>query len=169
MADEEKFRFETLSPRQLECLRIIAAPMTAKEAAATLGVSPKTVETHLRDAVLRLGLRDTREAVRALRSVEAVGSGITLTDFSRVTDSRRVAPPLSGAPTPDYVLREAFSSPEREVFPGAWIREPRPNELSRKARLIYIAGATAACMMTITTIIILLDALERLRLTFISG
>ena len=143
--------------------------MTAKEAAAVLGLSPKTVETHLRDAVQRLGLRDTREAIRALRAADALASGMTLTDQSRVSEPRPSAPIDPSAPKLEHVLKEAIAFPDRAVLPGAWMRGPLPNELSRKARLIYIAGATAACMMTIAAIIILIDALERLRLTILLG
>jgi DNA-binding NarL/FixJ family response regulator len=53
-----------LTPRQREVLRLIAAGRTMKEAAAILGVSPRTVETHKYQVMETLGLGTTAELVR---------------------------------------------------------------------------------------------------------
>ncbi len=57
-----------LSPREREVLRLLASGNSAKEAAAILGLSPKTVETHRAHIMDKLGIRDLAGLVRhALR------------------------------------------------------------------------------------------------------
>lgn len=57
-----------LTPRQIEILRLIALGSTNKEAARTLGISPKTVDFHRQDIMRRLDVHDvaglTRHAIR---------------------------------------------------------------------------------------------------------
>jgi len=52
-----------LSPRQLACLRLVAAGKTTLEIAAELGISNRTVEQYVADACARLGVRTRIEAV----------------------------------------------------------------------------------------------------------
>jgi len=53
-----------LTPRQREVLRLIAEGQTMKEAAAALGLSPRTVETHKYEMMQALGLRTTADLIR---------------------------------------------------------------------------------------------------------
>ncbi|WP_303638760.1 PA1136 family autoinducer-binding transcriptional regulator [Stenotrophomonas tuberculopleuritidis] len=55
----------TLSPREREVLRWVAAGRRQTDIAATLGLSARTVENHLRRARQRLGVATTAQAVRA--------------------------------------------------------------------------------------------------------
>jgi DNA-binding NarL/FixJ family response regulator len=55
---------EKLTPRQREVLRLLADGRTMKEAAASLGVSPRTVETHKYQIMEALGLGTTAELIR---------------------------------------------------------------------------------------------------------
>ena len=52
-----------LSPRQLACLKLVAAGKTTLEIAAELGISNRTVEQYVADACTRLGVRTRIEAV----------------------------------------------------------------------------------------------------------
>lgn len=52
-----------LSPRQLACLKRVAAGKTTLEIAAELGISNRTVEQYIADACTRLGVRTRIEAV----------------------------------------------------------------------------------------------------------
>ncbi|MFH7396916.1 response regulator transcription factor, partial [Pseudomonas syringae group genomosp. 7] len=54
-----------LSNREREVLRWVAAGRRQAEIAATLGLSTRTVENHLRHARQRLGVATTAQAVRA--------------------------------------------------------------------------------------------------------
>jgi DNA-binding NarL/FixJ family response regulator len=53
-----------LTPRQREVARLLADGRTMKEVAATLGLSPRTVETHKYQLMETLGLRSTAELIR---------------------------------------------------------------------------------------------------------
>jgi len=55
---------KTLTPRQREVLRLIAAGRTMKEIAAELGLSARTVETHKYQAMQTLGVTTTAELIR---------------------------------------------------------------------------------------------------------
>jgi DNA-binding NarL/FixJ family response regulator len=59
----------TLTPRQREVLQLIAKGHTAKEIAAELSVSPRTVETHKYEIMRALGLRKTADLVRYAQSI----------------------------------------------------------------------------------------------------
>lgn len=45
-----------LTPREIEVLRHIASGLTAKEAAAVLGISPKTAENHIQNLYAKIGV-----------------------------------------------------------------------------------------------------------------
>ncbi|TZG25956.1 helix-turn-helix domain-containing protein [Sphingomonas montanisoli] len=57
---------DNLTDRQKECLRLAARPMTSKEIARELGLSPRTVDWHLDRAVLVLGASGRFDAARRL-------------------------------------------------------------------------------------------------------
>jgi DNA-binding NarL/FixJ family response regulator len=57
-------RLETLSPRQLEVLRMVAEGHTTREIARHLRLSGKTVETHRSEIMKRLGIHDVVGLVR---------------------------------------------------------------------------------------------------------
>jgi DNA-binding CsgD family transcriptional regulator len=61
----------SLSPREREVLRWIAAGRRQTDIAATLGLSERTVENHLRRIRLRLAVATTAQAVKvAIQSGE---------------------------------------------------------------------------------------------------
>jgi DNA-binding NarL/FixJ family response regulator len=55
---------DTLSPRQREVLRLIAEGNTAKEAAAVLQISVRTIDAHRASIMRTLGIHDTSGLVR---------------------------------------------------------------------------------------------------------
>lgn len=57
---------ESLSPREIECVRLAGAGLEDKEIAARLGISPRTVGNHLHRAYGKLGVSDRRLAARRL-------------------------------------------------------------------------------------------------------
>lgn len=62
--ERESARTPELTPREREVLKLIAEGCTSKEAAAHLGVSPATVDTHRHRLSKKLGLRHRWQLVR---------------------------------------------------------------------------------------------------------
>jgi DNA-binding CsgD family transcriptional regulator len=54
-----------VTPRQLECLRWVQAGKSAYDIGVILGISPRTVDTHILEACARLGVRTRMQAVLA--------------------------------------------------------------------------------------------------------
>lgn len=55
-----------LTPQELQVARMLAAGRTTREAAAALFLSPKTIEYHLRNVYLKLGVRSRDELANAI-------------------------------------------------------------------------------------------------------
>lgn len=60
-----------LSERQKTCLRLVARGMSSKEIAKETGLSPRSVDTYITDAIALLGATNRRDAARALLEQEA--------------------------------------------------------------------------------------------------
>jgi DNA-binding NarL/FixJ family response regulator len=66
---KRKLKPHGLTPRQLEIVRLIAEGKSAKEAAAILAISPRTVEFHKYQIMQQLGLKTTAQLTQyAIRS-----------------------------------------------------------------------------------------------------
>ena len=61
---EEAEKLERLTPREREVLERAAQGLHAKEIAASLGISPRTVEVHKTRIMEKLGVRNVAELVR---------------------------------------------------------------------------------------------------------
>lgn len=89
--------FERLTPRERECLRLLAQHLSSKEIAKRLPLSPKTVDSYLDDARKRLGAPTRREAARLFADYElAYPRDLTGPTSDRVSD--RPTPPTPSAP-----------------------------------------------------------------------
>jgi len=64
VAGAERTRLSLLSDRELEVLRLVAAGLTSKEIAATLHLSPKTVDNHTQRIMEKLNIHGRAELVR---------------------------------------------------------------------------------------------------------
>jgi DNA-binding CsgD family transcriptional regulator len=64
---------DRLTPQELQVSLLIAEGATNREAAATLFVTPKTIETHLHHIYKKLGIRSRVELARRLRDGPDVG------------------------------------------------------------------------------------------------
>jgi DNA-binding CsgD family transcriptional regulator len=65
---------EAFSPRELDVLREVARGSTNDEVALELGLSPRTVERHLSNAYMKLGV--TGKAARAAAVAEVIRRGL---------------------------------------------------------------------------------------------
>ena len=59
-----------LTERQKTCLRLVAQGMSSKEIAKAIGLSPRSVDTYITDAMALLGSATRRDAARALAEQE---------------------------------------------------------------------------------------------------
>lgn len=79
--------FASLSPRQLEILRLVSQHLSSKEISRELGISPATVDSHIASAIERLGLGSRREAAAALERSGLLGHrSIDSSDMPDVSD-----------------------------------------------------------------------------------
>lgn len=62
--------FQSLSPRQAECLRLVARDRGAKEIGLLLGISDETVEAHIKAALRKLDTNSRFSAARAFAEFE---------------------------------------------------------------------------------------------------
>jgi DNA-binding CsgD family transcriptional regulator len=65
---------ERLSHRQVECLKL-SAFMSDKEIGRKLGLSPHTVENHIREAKRKLGVSSRKKALERLTEIPSDGFG----------------------------------------------------------------------------------------------
>lgn len=82
---------DRLSDRQRECLRLVAQGYTSKEIGRMLGLSPSTIDNHIRLATERLGVTNRMAAARMVRD----GNPARLSSDHRFPT---FLPPLGGAP-----------------------------------------------------------------------
>jgi len=59
----------SVSPREEEVLALLADGLTDREIAARLGISPRTVETHVGSLLNKLGVRNRAQAARRYREL----------------------------------------------------------------------------------------------------
>jgi len=162
-----------LSPRQRQCLQGVAALKGSKEIAAELGVSHKTVDGYLGDAIALLGARDRRHAARLL------------VDYAHTATPEESPEDLSGVPSTHPVVtcglhdvgagapaatevRELgsiiapikdFALPAR--LPARREKGLQPNDLGPLHRLTLIVAATFIIAVAIAATVNLVDALTR--------
>jgi len=103
---------ERLSERQKDCLRLVARGYTSKEIGRQIGISPATVDNHVRAALDNLRVESRAEAARILTAAEAdqpltsqpqplvrLPSDAAVEDVSGLSRRwwQRIVPPLGGS------------------------------------------------------------------------
>lgn len=66
-------RLASLTPKERQCLRLVLENRSSKQIARQLGISQTSVDTHVRRARAKLGLKDRYEAARRLATWETGG------------------------------------------------------------------------------------------------
>jgi len=142
-----------LTTRQRDCLRLVLQHMQSKEIGRELGISPMTVDNHLRSAIQTLGVATRLEAARMLQSFEAEKPSQRLTSQPQTVVSRLerpiMAPPAHVGDRQEETmasLREdqmpyrAYGETSLLEFPlpVPTKRKPR-NDLTIAQRLFWIA------------------------------
>lgn len=144
---------ESLTPRQVECLRLVWERRTSKEIAAELGLSKGTVDTYIFEAVTALGARNRRDAAAMLYGAEpgtkpvlsTVGEPEKLPPAKFNLDSAGVSPPLVDAPP-------AAPSTKASAPIRPWATDDRPLNLMPLWQILGWMVAIAIGSMLLLTL-----------------
>lgn len=152
--------FAQLSPRQHECLRLVAELKDSQQIGYELGISPRTVDGYLGEAVKLLGAHNRRHAAGLLRDHEAAAG----TPEKLPTQNLRLEPDGAAARAMEVQFSEEVSEDkgisavrdvQRAFLPqGEALRDPKrlpliaggrtPGDVSPRVRLALIIGASLA-------------------------
>jgi DNA-binding CsgD family transcriptional regulator len=136
-------RFGDLTPRERQCLRLVAEFKTSKEIERELGIAKSTVDGYLAEAVRKLGARDRRHAALLLAAHEGAGRERTPPQAESGGDPARVAAAPAAAPDPAVQGR---SGDWRAALPLRR-RDARHNPLPPQQRLLWVALLALAMMI----------------------
>jgi DNA-binding CsgD family transcriptional regulator len=164
-----------LSPRQRDCLALVADHKSSKEIAGILGLSSKTVDGYLAEAVELLDARNRRHAAQIYQEVSrAMDPGESPKDSLRVDDGAYVIDDRAGKR--DHVLArpagtftygsdasvEKISGPANSRFGFSILRgERRGNDLTTRQRLIWMLMASVAAMLLFSNAVIAISQLAQ--------
>jgi DNA-binding CsgD family transcriptional regulator len=124
---------DSLSPREIECVRLAGFGLEDKEIAVRLGISPRTVGNHLHRAYGKLGVSDRRLAARRLSNGYS-GQPILISDLA---EDRSVDLASAGQPDDDGSTVRA-----------AWFLPAPPRGVGGRLAVI-VAGAAVALLLAI--------------------
>ena len=144
----------SLSPQQVACLRLVGELRTSKQIADILGISSHTVDTHLSNAVRRLGAANRMEAARLL--AEATAKVPIPSPVSAGAPPQRLtgqSPPVAATPPP--ALHDAGQ--HDGVEPAG-----RQVTLSRWLRLAIIAGGAVALVYAVVLVVVGAEVIMRM-------
>ena len=126
-----------LTPRELDCLRLVARGRSSKEIAIELGISPYTVDEYIRTAVSKLGVRNRRQAAQIVTSPTQIATPEKTGDEPQAIAAEGPAAPLVGA---------ARSKGPRWRVP--FLRQGRQiNDLNAAQRLFWILVIAVAIII----------------------
>ncbi|HEX8215305.1 MAG TPA: helix-turn-helix transcriptional regulator [Allosphingosinicella sp.] len=131
-----------LSPRQRDCLRLVAELKDSQQIGYELGISPRTVDGYLADAVRLLGAHNRRHAAGLLRDYDASAPP----EYTPPEKLRAHFPRLEPGPAAERAMEVQFSegvSEEKTInavrdVPRAFLTET--GAPSRPSRLLLLAG-----------------------------
>ena len=119
---------ERLTPRERECLRLVAQHLSSKEIARQLGLSQHTVDGHLHEARRKLGVPTRRDAVRILLESEGGESPPANWGGQSAAPFPPVAPPGETPPPPPIGVPPDLSGGQSSgVAAGAPLSSARPS------------------------------------------
>lgn len=163
-----------LTPRQMDCLRLTAALKSSKEIGRELGMSQKTVDTHIAAAIRALGAANRRDAARIFtqsRSEESQDK--ILKQTSRLADLPTFQSPFSPQTHGGSEGQEAFQEQWHGLPPtppwnttGPSLRKflegVKPDDIKpiNRAMLIVVGAIILALALAITVTFV--DVLSRL-------
>lgn len=149
---------ESLTPRQRECLRLVTKDRSTKEIARELGISPETVNNHLKAAMGTLRISSRFTAARAFREFEQI-------DLLEASPPQAMVPDLeygsvTAMPVDGVQEERGFYDPRRA--PGPAGEGLRRYQLSVIQRLLCIALLTATTAVLAVAALPMSDSVQRL-------
>jgi DNA-binding CsgD family transcriptional regulator len=163
-------RFDKLTERQKECLRLVAHGLEVKEIARELDLSPTAVIERLRGARRVLGVESSREAARRLAvyqeaviNIRHVDMPQPVADMAYPLPSSAASKGIDGTEGP-YRLQEV-SAPFATLDPSvaaetrSWSwpwrgKGVRSNDLTSSQRLLASGGLTIAVALAVAILLI---------------
>ena len=161
-------RFNRLTPRQAECLRLLARPMRPKEIALALGLSVRTVEGYLAEAVERLEAANSLAAARAFADWEQAHS------LAARAAPAAAAPPPQNLPGQDSRVEpsgpDTSSTPSSGApVPGAAAITGRQVTLSSWHRNAIIIALTIGTIVSVLLLVAGGEGIGRLRNSWVAN
>lgn len=167
-------RFEDLTDRERECLYLATRFMRPKEIAAQLGISPKTVESHLAKVTVKLDAHNPRHATKLYAEfLNESGSGNVPRETSRLSDSLTDQSSL--------IPEERFEQSRNSDLRGVWDETHTPldksvinalldwrpggidaEDLNNRKRLCIIMWGFLVLALALAVMTNLVDALDRM-------
>lgn len=148
---------DKLTERQLECLEWVHRGFETKEIARELGLSPQTVDMHIKNAIQRLDASNRRTAARMVhgRSAPHQSSVHHPMGMSSLLHSSNVEASTALADPP----RASFLDVVGRPFPT---EEAPMNDLSAGQRLFWIVAIAVGVLVGFGALISSLESLGRL-------
>ena len=161
-------RFDQLSERQAECLRLLGRGLSAKNIAGQLDLSYETVNAHLKAARRVLGVGRSLDAARLLldsegrESVGNHGMGMAAQGHDPATPACQTPTVEAGGASP-HELRDARSP----FLADPALRSPHPgrrrlDDLSYARRTLTIAIAMVACAIVVAGLAAIAASLQKI-------
>ncbi|GAA4773323.1 hypothetical protein GCM10023219_20690 [Stakelama sediminis] len=152
-----------LSPRQRQCLRLVAGLKSSKQIAHELSIAPSTVDGYIAEAVSILGATDRKQAALMLVEAETLPPDALGGQSSRVEETTPDSPIPSlqpgGKDSHVHDSHQPTYQVERSAFPRLFRAKGTGNDLSVTQRLVYIAGAAIFIVVIIILAVTLSDTL----------
>lgn len=150
-------KFDTLTARQLECLRLVSRDCDSSAISRILDIAPNTVDSHLKTAMAKLGTNSRFAAARALAELESRHH--SLVTSPQVSDA---APPVGTDDVfyvhtdvePDPVsVQESHTpfdvfGPVTEEAPASLPQGAFRNDLTKSKRLLLTAITVALMFLS---------------------
>lgn len=166
-------RFERLTPRQRECLRLVRELQSTKQIAATLGIRPGTVNGYLDEAVAVLGASDRRSAALEFHAYEQSSPGKLGGESIRFEPNNPIGPrsepgsdALTSAPNRVQETRVEFEViPERQAIrpsPLPWSQGGNRNDLTLAQRGFWVIAIALAIIVAFGSFVAAFEAIGRI-------
>lgn len=166
-------QLKRLSPRQIECLALVAQNHSSKEIARLLNLSVNTVNSYISEGVELLGSSNRREAARLIMALQQGADTPDLigSESLRVTAADLMFnKPESGMPLSEYSIIEAkhdekngFDFPSDALLGFHLFRGDRShNTLSTLGRLLWIMFVSVGLAVLLSISLTVIDTITRL-------